>query len=304
MQPPYTLPPSTQLAMTDQYPPRPFQSLQACSQTFHTLRNHLYAEGNDDLVSEYLAFQPIPPETLPCLTDEETRRALLGTVRVTFFPDIATLLLKIPTTACEKAHRSLAEETVAALAGMGVRIAERAPTGAGTYTAPSPSPSPAGSGSGSVKEADSSYRNGLLDADWPQLVMEAAATDSEESARRLDQAAAWWVGWSGGQVRVVVLLRVARARKALTVEKYFPRRQWQWQQGKHELETEKTPPPRFVPELIAKTEVDVGVAPPAVRGPPLVLEFDRVIGRRPVAPEQDVVLGHAKLVELALMVFK
>ncbi|RAK78810.1 uncharacterized protein BO72DRAFT_58137 [Aspergillus fijiensis CBS 313.89] len=304
MQPPYILPASTQLAMTDQYPPRPFQSLQACSQALHTLRNHLYAEGNDDLVSEYLAFQPIPPETLPSLTDEENRRALLGTVRITFFPDIATLLLKIPTTACEKAHRSVAEETVAALAGMGVSIAERAPTGAATYTAPSPSPSPArsGSGSGSVKEADSSYRNGLLDADWPQFVMEAA-TDSEESARRLDQAAAWWVGCSGGRVRVVVLLRVARARKALTVEKYFPRRQWQWQRQR-ELETEKTPPPRFVPGLIARTEVDVGVAPPCVRGPPVVLEFDRVVGRPPVAPEQDVILGHAKLVELALMVFK
>lgn len=44
-----------------------------------------------------------------------------------------------------------------------------------------------------------------------------------------------------------------------------------------------------MPQLVSRTVVDLKVNPPAVEGPPVVLEFERMIGRQPVGlGEYDV----------------
>ncbi|RAH50704.1 uncharacterized protein BO95DRAFT_159917 [Aspergillus brunneoviolaceus CBS 621.78] len=280
---PDPVPPSTVLAMTGQYPPQTYRGLQDLNREIVALQDRLRQRD----ANQYLSFKHVSAADLHSL--EESRDQLLGAVRLTYFPDIETLLIKVPTLHHEKAHRSFAEETVTALTNMGVRVMEREPTGAGRYTARS----------ASRKEADSSYRNGLLrptGTDWPHFVIESGLS---ESLFRLRQDVNWWIANSGGSVLLVLLLKVSRSDQTLTIEKYFPQRQ---------------PVTRarvaaggsgFIPQRITKTVVKVGTTPPSVQGPPVVLEFNRVIGRQPVAPrERDVVFAHATLIELALMIFK
>ncbi|PYH80059.1 hypothetical protein BO82DRAFT_375931 [Aspergillus uvarum CBS 121591] len=265
----YPVPPSTVLAMTGQYPPQTYKGLQDLNREIAALQDRLRQRD----ANQYISFKHVSADDLRLL--EESRDQLRAAVRLTYFPDIETLLIKIPTLHHEKAHRSFAEETVTALTIMGVRVMEREPTGAGRYTARS----------ASRKEADSSYRNGLLGL--------------SESLPRLRQDVNWWIANSGGRVLLVSLLKVSRSDQTLTIEKYFPQRQ----PGTRARVAAGGP--GFVPQRITTTVVKVGTTPPSVQGPPVVLEFNRVIGRQPVAPrERDVVFAHATLIELALMIFK
>ncbi|KKK23864.1 hypothetical protein AOCH_003913, partial [Aspergillus ochraceoroseus] len=228
----YAVPASASLAMTGQYPPRTFRRLQDCNQAIGALQESFTPAG--------------------CRSNrDQLRRA---SVRLTYFPDIETLLIKVPTAAHATAHRCFTDEAVVSLAAMGISLAERVCTGATTYAAPSHS----------EKEPDTSYKNSLLrplDTDWPHFVIESGVP---ESLPRLRQDVNWWIGNPGGRVLLVLLLKVSRAEKKLTVEKYFPKPR----QGPSTRAQAAAGDPDFVPRLISTTVVNMkNSAPPPFRGP-------------------------------------
>lgn len=105
-------------------------------------------------------------------------------IRLTDFPDIETLLVKVPSMPHEKAHRWLSDEMVILLSQMGVDPDGRKCVGAGRYTAPSLS----------EKEGDTAYKSALLrprDTEWPHFVIESGVS---ESRPRLRQDVGWWMG--------------------------------------------------------------------------------------------------------------
>lgn len=65
----------------------------------------------------------------------ETKRAAFGSmVRLTYFPDIETLIIKVPTREHEVAHRTFGTETTINVRLMGMGRFEFHPLGATEYT--------------------------------------------------------------------------------------------------------------------------------------------------------------------------
>jgi hypothetical protein len=72
----------------------------------------------------------------------------------------------------------------------------------------------------SQKEGDSTFLNRLIrqgNDEWPSLAIE---TGNTESLPRLCSDAKWWIESSRGEVRIVVLIKVNRPRKLVTILKY------------------------------------------------------------------------------------
>lgn len=158
---------------------------------------------------------------------------------------------------------------------------------------------------GSQKEADTGLKNGLLrpdDAtDWPQLVIESGVSGS---LHRLRQDVNWWIGCSEGMVLLVLLLVVDCGQRRLIIEKYFPQ-QLRQGGGGGPVTRARAANDGFVPQLVATTVVDMRADPPAVEGPPVILEFERVVGRRPVGPSEcDIVFEAKDLVEIGGIVLR
>ena len=277
----YTIPDSSSLAMTGKYPPRTFRGLQDFNQAINTLQERLRQRD----VNQFLSFKHVSAKSFRSL---DKNLGQLGTgVRITYFPDIETLIVKVVTAPHETAHRAFTDEAISSLSIMGISLDERVPTGAARYTAPS----------NSRKEGDSTYKNNLLrprNTDWPHWVIESGVS---ESLPRLLQDVNWWIGNSAGRVLLVLLFKVSRAEKKFTIEKYFPQAR---QRPSTRAQAGGT---SFVPQRISTTVVNMRTTPPTIQGPSVVLEFSRVIGRQPVPPEKDLVFGPEKLIQIGRVVF-
>ncbi|GKZ17967.1 hypothetical protein AbraIFM66951_007845 [Aspergillus brasiliensis] len=289
-----SLPTSTTLALTTQYPPHPYRGIQDCKRAVLSLYDHIYPHP-DNTTSQYLSYNNITPASFHSL--RRFRHRLERHVRFTYFPDISTVLIKVQTPMTRKPWLILNQDTNVSLNIMGVDLDEwEEPFNPVIYTA-------TGLVAGSQKEADSTHKNGLLrstdETDWPNWVIESGLSESE-SLSRLHQDVNWWIGCSGGQVLLVLVFVVSSHERTLTVEKYFPQ---QLRQSGGPVTRARAAEGRM-PQLVSRTVVDLKVNPPAVEGPPVVLEFERMIGRQPVGPdEHDVVFGVADLIEIGEMVF-
>ncbi|GCB27585.1 hypothetical protein AAWM_10470 [Aspergillus awamori] len=204
-----------------------------------------------------------------------------------------------PTPASEKAYLLFINGTVTNLTNMGTELVEQEFfIRSALYTATALAP-------GSQKEADTGLKNGLLrpdDAtDWPQLVIESGVSGS---LHRLRQDVNWWIGCSEGMVLLVLLLVVDCGQRRLIIEKYFPQ-QLRQGGGGGPVTRARAANDGFVPQLVATTVVDMRADPPAVEGPPVILEFERVVGRRPVGPSEcDIVFEAKDLVEIGGIVLR
>ncbi|PYI12662.1 hypothetical protein BO78DRAFT_381815 [Aspergillus sclerotiicarbonarius CBS 121057] len=278
----FTILPSIQLAMTRQYPPKPYTNLADLTTAIHTKSDQVYTEG----ISQYLSFNHISPETFHYIG--EHRSELGRKVRFAYYPDIATLIIKVLTREEEIAQRNIGEEITLQCRGMGITFDEYLAIGATKYVGPT----------GSENEADSSWINPTLRPDgWPLLVLEAGLSESMPLVR---QAPAWWISNSGGQVRIVLLIIITRATGRVVLEKYIPKQMvYPRTRARAGL-----PEVGYVPELVSTTTVNHGIRPPSVNGDRLVLEFDRVIGRAPVLPEGDIECTSAMLVDATRYVFR
>lgn len=277
----YNLPDSASLALTELYPPGTYRGINDLNQAIMAVWDRLRQRDAD----QFLSFKHISPSSSLYL--ENNRNRLCKLVRLTYYPDIQTMIVKVPLPPHEKAHQLISSKTFSILDNMGIDWDQQMPTGSATYTAPSRS----------QKQGDSSSRNITLrpneHSDWPHWIIEAGLS---ASLRRLRQDINWWIGNSGGQVLLALLVRVDRAPKKITIEKYFP----QIRQGPS---TRAQTAGVYVKRLVTTTVIDMRTTPPSVQGGPLVLDFDRLVGRPAVAPETNVIFDNARLVQMGRLVF-
>ncbi|RAH50688.1 uncharacterized protein BO95DRAFT_510728 [Aspergillus brunneoviolaceus CBS 621.78] len=145
----------------------------------------------------------------------EREEGLSSHVRLNYFRDIETLIVRIPARETETAHLSFSNIVVCASYKMGLGRKESCPLGATTFLGPT----------GSAKEADSSFTNlrSRPSRQWPIWVI-GAAIRSSDSMLRLRAAAAWWAAHSAGEVKLFLLIEVNRETKEVIVEQHVPMR--------------------------------------------------------------------------------
>jgi hypothetical protein len=185
-------PSASQLALTDIHHPAPIREPQDFKSA---IENRFTALEDGSLEDSYLSFSGVTPQLFEYI---ESRRNALGAkrVRFTYFADIETLIVKVPSEAHEKAHAIIGHEIFLRLRGhMAVDGDEVVPVQSTTFH---------GSG-GSSKEADSAYKNLNVRsqvASWPVWVVEGGMSESKE---RLRGDASWWINHSNGEVQLVIL---------------------------------------------------------------------------------------------------
>lgn len=142
------------------------------------------------------------------------RRTDLGRrVRFTYFGDIQTLIIKLPTEVHERAHLNFGQLILKKAIEMGIDYDQFYGIGATKYVGQARQ-------SASTKEGDSSWKNLRIRSeigDWPSLVIEAGLS---ESLPRLRSDARWWIAHSGGRMNIVLLIWIRPATKTVKIEKW------------------------------------------------------------------------------------
>ncbi|KAE8370462.1 hypothetical protein BDV27DRAFT_169023 [Aspergillus caelatus] len=268
---------SFEFALTGDYPPISYVNFEDLKARIMSMPDSLIRRE----VGQHIALKHVAQEEFNFI--EDNRGQLGTTVRLSYFPDIQTLIVKVPSREHEKAHVTFGGRMSRKVFMMGVGVLEFQGLGATRYTG----------STASTKESDSSWTNDLLrPRSFPMLVIEAGVS---ESMRRLWADAAWWMANSNGLVNIVLLIKVTKNRRKIDIEKYIPTRA---------LPTRARPAPEYKPLKVSTIRIDPGVNPPRIQGAPLRLEFEKVIGRRPNPPlEKDFVFTAAELLEWARYVF-
>lgn len=276
------MPSSSELALTGRYPSTTYRNLRDITRAIAAIKERLATQD----VSQYLSFKHVAPADFNYI---DTHRSQLGSaVRFTYYPDINTLLIKVPTHQDVVAHRTLDRKISGQFDAMNIDIDEFLPLGATRYVGPT----------ASEKEADSSFKNPVVrprQSDRPTLVIESGMS---QSMPRLRQDAAWWMANSGGQVQIVLLIKVTRDTRCMVIEKYVPEARVY-----PNTRAQASTGPNYGAALVSTTEVNQGANPPYVQGAPVILEFQRVLGRPAVPPEGNIRLGPAELLLIARQVF-
>ncbi|CRG90609.1 hypothetical protein PISL3812_07653 [Talaromyces islandicus] len=267
--------PSVEIALVREYPPLPFVSIKHLFDTVAERRNLL--EENPDKL-QYISFSNVTVSTVVAVEKCREQRRLH--FRQTYFPDIQTLIIKVPSCIHERAHTNLGFELVRRYHDMGMKRAEFYGWGATTTKSRNQSPGQ----THSSKEGDSSFKNKLLRPgnDFPSLMIEVG---NLESISHLRMAAHWWIEHSDGRVNIVILVKIEKAKKRVTFYKYVPR-----------PPSTQFPGLRSIPSVkatqVAEIVIDQSTSPSPISGAPLILEFTAVFDRQPNPPrEKDLVLS-------------
>ncbi|RAK98779.1 uncharacterized protein BO80DRAFT_321372, partial [Aspergillus ibericus CBS 121593] len=206
-----TMSPLTSTEIRDMYTPLPIPRRSA----FKSLLDKKFEDlkhGIDE--DSYLAFSGV---TRSRFQDLETHRDSLGAqhVRLTYFPDIETLILKVPSEPHEKAHMAVGNAIRDQLRiNMGVAFQEVMMIQSTKYY---------GRGE-TIKESDTSCKNVRLRSrvgDWPNWVIEGGMA---ASIQRLRGDASWWINHSRGEVQLVILVWIRPSRKTIMIETWVPER--------------------------------------------------------------------------------
>ncbi|GES58586.1 hypothetical protein ATEIFO6365_0004073700 [Aspergillus terreus] len=264
--------PSAKLALTELYPPSAFTGFEGLQKVVKSNIGRLDKGGEDQYIS---------------------LKHLGAKVLFTYFPDIETLIIKVPARQHERAHRLLDQLVASKLTSMNVGFLEFMPDGSATYTGPTQS----------QKEGDSVRTNTQLrpQGGWPHFVIEAGVS---ESMPRLRADAAWWFSNSSGDVKLVLLIKVDTQRRVITIEKH----------DRYQSRPTWTKPSPWIAHRLRTITLNQGVTPatcdvkvPSGRatGPPLTLEFDLVVGRAANPPlEKDIEFTAAELLNWSAIVFQ
>jgi hypothetical protein len=253
--------PSPELALVEQYPPVAFSTLPKLKKMIASQFKKL-SDGSEN---QHLSISGISPRLFNMI--EESRLGHGNGIRLTYFGDIETLIIKLVSRAHEKAHRLLGSLIQRTILPMGIAIEEFCGLGSSTCRGQN----------ASAKEADSSWINYRIrpnTGDWPCFVIE---TGVSESMPRLRSDARWWIEHSAGAVNLVLLIWIRPAGKKVKMEKWIP--------GPAPT-TRRSP--RFAqnifPTCTAEISIDQSQAPSIIQGAPLVLEFAKLFDRAAILP--------------------
>ncbi|OQD77098.1 hypothetical protein PENDEC_c003G02080 [Penicillium decumbens] len=154
-------------------------------------------------VSSYLAFTNVHPDLV-----DGKRRILPKATRIFYDYDHRQLIVKLVSIPHEAAARNIDMGFRQELSRMGFRRLPIIPRGSGRIK-----------GHTCCKEADASYRPKLLppgrDIKWPSVVVEVGVS---ETWRQLRADAAWWLNNSSGDVKVVILIGVSTSLPEIKFE--------------------------------------------------------------------------------------
>ena len=220
------------------------------------------------------------------LAEIERERSSIGRhIRITHYSGTGLLIIKMPSIKQELAHRELADEVNDALKGMGLPKRSLRNVGSGKYF-----------GLHSAKEGDTGYKPRVRnrEADWPTIVFESGLS---ESLAQLRGDAHWWLTNSGGDVKIVILIKIRAPQKAIVIEKWCLL-------APQPIRALRSSPNPGAPVLIRAQEIRITHNPAAqlsdvtsyhVTGAPLTFEFRSLLLRNPIPPEGDVILTAADL---------
>jgi len=221
--------------------------------------------------SPYLIFRPVTTKDLRKIEREREKGEIDEGVRLTHYVDWDILIVKVPTTKHEAAHRRFSTRFTFRAGLMGL-IDELWDVGAATFKTRRMS-----------KEGDSTFKPLSMrprETDWPTIVIESGWS---ESLKRLRRDARIWLEESRGDVKIVLLISIGRRARAgtMTIEK--------WENGPAPSNRPSTRSNMTqVPTLIQTITIDSNSNPTAVHGAPLILGFREIFLRQAVPPlEQD-----------------
>ena len=265
----FSVPQSDELALSKEFPPIHFTSVQDLKKRGAALREEVENGGQ----CQHIAFRQIIEDQFERL--QKSRADLGRGITFTWFEDIKTLIIKIPAMPHEKAHLGFERIMTRKAVAIGLDDLEFSSIGSTLYK-----------GQRSAKEADSSWMNQIVrpqKEQFPHFVIEAGLS---ESLPRPRADAKWWVEHSKGEVNIVLIIWIRPERKMVRIEKWCPG---------------QTPPTRSssrlarsnaFPTMVAEVAIDQLRTPSVISGAPLCLEFHKVIGRPAVPPlEQDFVFS-------------
>ena len=253
--------PSPELALVEQYPPVAFSTLL----TLKEMIASQFKKLSDGSENQHLSISGISPQLFNMI--EASRLGHGNGIRLLYFGDIETLIIKLVSGAHERAHRSLGSLIQRTILPLGITFDEFYDIGSTTYRGQN----------ASAKESDSSWINLLIrpnTGDWPCFVIEAGMS---ESMPRLHSDARWWIEHSAGAVNLVLLVWIWPAGKKVKMEKWIPgpapttRRSPQFAQN-------------IFPICTAEISIDQSQAPSIIQGAPLVLEFAKIFNRAAISP--------------------
>lgn len=178
--------PSAELALIRHSALTHYTGFAALKKVVYARRDELCSNGGDG--NQYVAFDCVSQEDFEKIKEKHLELVMKATL--TYFPDIETLIVKIPTQPHEKAHEQLGQLILLrAVAPMNLGLNDFAPMGSTTRTVQS----------GSSKESDSAWKNANIrdhEDDFPCLVIESGMS---ESLGRLRSDASWWIENSAGK---------------------------------------------------------------------------------------------------------
>ena len=233
--------------------------------------------------AQYHAVHGVPASVF----DEIDGTGLAG-ARLRYDHDKSDLIIKLmPSLRHDAAHLILIKAIETRVLRMGLDEYKLYPTGSTMYK-----------GNSGAKQGDSGVKpvpEREKESDWPTLVVECGVS---ENIRELQADSNWWLTNSKGDVKIVILVLVNLEGRTLAIEK-------------RQLVADSTSPSTRIwstqefraPAATARVDVswDVTGTDFVVSGP-LTIEFESILLRPSVPPEEDLVFTRQDLGKLAKMI--
>lgn len=183
----------------------------AIGSTAAEIRKFVELQMNSPSPPSVINFTNVPPQIVEESNDRPTQ--ILGTkcARVLYDRGLRQLIIKLTSEPHEVAHRTLSRQIETQATDMGI-LGDLKSLGSTRVTSRDIS-----------KEPDSAFRPITIpagrDRRWPSVVIESGYS---ESTIHLRQMADLWVSESDGQVKVVIIISIERARGRILIEKWIP----------------------------------------------------------------------------------
>jgi hypothetical protein len=216
---------------------------------------------------QYLVFSSVTQTDLAKIDSIHGRHT-----RVTYYEDINLLIITLVTVETEAVHVNFGRMITAKITSMGMSEDGLFGLGGARFI-----------GSSCSKEGDTCFKPCSRNhkGDLPTIVIEAGLS---ESLAKLRCDANWWLehpGRNGGKVMIVLIFLIKPKDKSLRIEK------WQNSPAPARPITRANPgPPNLNP--IPTSIQQITITPNRVTGAPLVLHFENIFLRQPIAPETDI----------------
>lgn len=237
----------------------------------------------------------------------EAERDLRGRrYRFLFLPATKCLIVTVPTGRHEQAYKLLSDYVTVSIHAMGLED-QWVSFAAEKFTASR------GSGEGDASGGPRFAHDGSVRA-WPLLVIEAGATQSMQSLRG---RARWWFAASDYAMKVVILVKLFSNNCSIHIEKWTaaapgPQRAGATTTRAHGAVRQPSLDHVVIinwtgPDPLPQTPVaDRTLAHFDVEGAPLVLRFNELMDREPIAAagEHDISIPEARLQRLAQRVWE